>query len=455
MKASILGFFAYAYPEAKMKERIDNAINSLKDKGIDINFCGYVTDHDENSQFVAKEKLDKTSFDSDCIILIISAWVESPPVIRVIVNQMHLPILLWSLAAYRTDDGLISPAAAAGATGLNLALKVFGAKHISIYDIIDKESSVKKAADFVKFAHALKTLKNTRAASIGYSDMNLYSLMYDGTLIKKYTGIHIDNLDFYDVYMNMEKVNQSQIESFISVFSSKVKFINQPTEQDLKILAKSFLAIRDIIKEKQYKGITLKCVRGMSKWFNFSPCMLKSLIGDYVETICECDVYGLINQLIIHELTGTKAVFQEFYEFYENSILMGACGFSPPSLCSGDCMEVQGHNWGEAGGIMNVSNLKSSEKITLTKLYTVNGQMHLHCLRGSAKTPERWQEDGWGGKGPKMPSLEITIDSDLKELQEYVAGQHYIVCYGDFYDLLKQYCKFSGIRFNEHDSILF
>ena len=454
MKTSLIGFFAYAYPEEKMRKRVDNAANALRAKGIEVNFCGYITDHDETSHFAAKEKLDRTAFDSDCIVILVAAWVESPPIMRVIANHLHLPILMWAPAGYRTDAGLISPAAAAGGTGLNFALKVFGAKHVSLYDRVDKGMRIDEAADFIKFAAALKRLKNTRVASIGYGDMNLYPLMYDGTLVKKYTGIHIDNMDLFDLYKYMEEIPNSLVKDFIKDFRSKAQFIIEPTETDLNVLAKSYHAIKRLITEKNYKAISLKCVLGMSKWMNFSPCMLESMIADEVDTICECDVYGMINQVIIKELTGTKAIFQEFYEFYENSILVGACGFAPFSLCAENCVKVQGHDWGSAGGIMNVSELKSGN-ITFTKLYTANGQMHLHCYRATAKSPERWQEDGWDGKGPKLPSLEIAIDGDMDEFQEYVEGQHYIVSYGDYYKLLERYCKFTGIRFNEHKSIDF
>lgn len=184
MKTSLIGFFAYAYPEVKMKDRIDEAVKALQNRGVEVNFIGYVTDHDEASQIAAKEKLDKTAFDSDCITIVVSAWVESPPMVRVISNHLHLPILMWSLAGYRTEAGLIAPAGAAGATGFNFALKVFGAKHVSLYDMVDKGMRVDEAVDFIKFAAALKRLKNTRVGTIGYADMNLYPLMYDGNLIK-------------------------------------------------------------------------------------------------------------------------------------------------------------------------------------------------------------------------------------------------------------------------------
>jgi len=454
LKTSLVGFFAYAYPEKKCKERIDAARKALEDAGVEVNFCGYFSDHNEESQVKVKELLDKTAFETTSITLVVSGWCESPPVFRVIANHMHMPILMWSLAAYRTDVGLISPAGAAGATGLNLALKIFGAKHYSLYDIVDKGMNVKEAVEFLKLADSIHNLRNTRVASIGYADMNLYSLMYDGTLIKKYTGIHVDNMDLINLKNEMEKVTEEEVKKFISDYRQKVEFVNEPTPHDLEILARSYIGINRIIDEKGYKGITLKCVLGMSSLMNFSPCMLESLIGDKVDTICECDVMGMITQVIIKELTGTKAVFQEFYEFYENSMLVGACGFSPFSVCDEKCIKIQGHDWGEAGGIMNVSKLKTG-KITFLRFYTVNGQMHCHLVTGNAKTPEKWQEDGWNGKGPNMPSLEITLDSDIEDFKDNVAGQHYIVAYGDISRLIKTYCKFTGIRFNEHNSIDF
>ena len=103
---------------------------------------------------------------------------------------------------------------------------------------------------------------------------------------------------------------------------------------------------------------------------------------------------------------------------------------------------------------MNVSELKTG-RVTLFKLYTINGQMHMHLVTGNAKTPEKWQEDGWEGKGPKLPSLEVELDSSLEEFQEYITGQHYIVAYGDISKLMKRYCKFTGIRYNQHEQIDF
>jgi len=453
-RTSLIGFFAYAYPENVMKTKIEETVKALESKGVDVNYIGYVIDHDENSIDQAKKKLEETCGNSSSIILVISGWTESPPIFRVIADFLHLPILLWCLSGYHTHAGLISPAAAAGASGLNLPLKIFGAKHVSIYENVGEELNINEAYSFVKFADSLQKFRSMRIASIGYADMNLYSLMYDGVIIKKYTGIHVDNIDFIDIKFLMDKIKNDDKEKFIEDFKKEVCFVTPPTQSDLEMLARTCLAINQTIEEKDYKAITLKCVLGMSKLFNYSPCMIKSVIGNKVETICECDIYGLLAQVIIKELTNTKSIFLEFYEFYKNSVLMGACGFAPFCLCDEEQVKVQGHDWGDAGGLMNVSKLKTG-KVTLVKLYVVNGQMHMHLLTGNARTPEKWQEDGWEGKGPIMPSLDIEIDGDMEDFQDNLAGQHYIIAYGDITKIMKRYCKFTGIRFNEHDKIDF
>lgn len=458
VKTSLIGCYAFAYPKDIMQKRIDNARKALEAEGIEVNFCGYFSDHDEKSIREVKEKLDNTSFDSSSITLVVAAWIESPPVFRVLANHKHMPILMWTIAGYRTEnpeEGLISPGPCAGSTGLNFSFMEFGYKHYALYDIVDNPSRVKEAADFIKFADALKKLRNTRICSVGYSDMNLYPLMYNGNTIMKYTGVHVDNIDFHDVWLEMQKVSDKEAEDFIRDFKTKVCFENQPSQRDFEILAKTYLAINKIVEEKDYKGITLKCIYGMSRTMNFSPCMIQSLLADRIDTICECDVYGLLNLVIIRALTGKIGVFQEFMEFYKNSFLTAICGFAPFSLCDENCVKVQGHAWGEAGGIMNVSKLKQG-RITLSRLYEVKGEMHMHCVTGNSKLPERWQEDGWENhQGPNYPSMEIVLDTDLKDFQKYIAGQHYIVSYGDNLEIFERYCNFTGIKFNKHKEIDF
>ena len=453
IKTSLIGFYSYAYPKEKMKSRIDNTVRSLRSKNIDVNFIGYVADHDDNSIEAAKKKLTEAIGDSSSTILVISGWTESPPVLRIITDFLHLPILVWSLAGYYTAAGLISPAGAAGASLLNQTLSNLDIKHVTIYQKIGEELNIESAVDYLKFFNSLKRFKSMRIASIGYACSNLYPFMYDGNIIKKFTGIHVDNLDLLEIKLIADEVKDTDINNFIEKFKKRVCFVSEPSNKDLEILARYSITMDKIINENDYKGITLKCDSGAGKLLDFTPCMELSYISDKVEAICECDVYGLLTQVIIQELTGTKAMFLEFFEFYKGSVLMASCGFAPFSLCKGDYIKVQSHDWGGAGGLMNVSELKTG-KVTLLNLNVKDSKMHMHLITGNAKTPENFQEEGWkDSKGPKIPALEIELDGNMEEFQENIAGPHYIIAYGDITKLMKMYCKFTGIRFNKHNRI--
>ena len=176
--------------------------------------------------------------------------------------------------------------------------------------------------------------------------------------------------------------------------------------------------------------------------------MLLSLIGGMVNTICEDDIYGLIAQTIINKITGLKPMFLEIFEFYKNSVLMASCGYAPFSLCKEDCISIYQHDWGNSKGLMNISELKEGQ-VTLFNLYPKNGKIAMQALTGIGKTPEKFQEEGWADyKGPKIPSLEITLDTNIEKFKEKIIGPHYIIVHGNQINTIYSFCKFTGIELN-------
>jgi L-fucose isomerase-like protein len=447
-RVSLLGLYSHAHPSDIMNNRIDKAIKLLEKKNIDINFIGYIADHDEKLAEKARKKLDDSIKDSSCMVLVYSGWSESTVVLRIISNFLHLPIIIWSLAGYYNKSGLIAPASAAGASLLKNTFDDLGVKYISVYDSLDKKPDIGKVLEYINLFSCLRRFRDYKLASFGYACSNLYPFMYDGSLIKKYTGIHIDNLDLLELKMRAESIKEKEISKFKDDFNKKYNKNSSISKNEINVLTKYYIALEKIIIENDYKGVSLKCGSGPGKLLGFTPCMLLSLIGEMVNTICEDDIYGLIAQTIINRITGLKPMFLEIFEFYENSILMASCGYAPFSLCKEDCISIYEHDWGNCGGLMNISELKEG-KVTLFNLYPKNGKIAMQALTGIGKTPERFQEEGWiDNKGPKIPSLEIQIDADIEKFKEKITGPHYIIVHGDQINTIYSFCKFTGIELN-------
>ena len=66
-------------------------------------------------------------------------------------------------------------------------------------------------------------------------------------------------------------------------------------------------------------------------------------------------------------------------------------------------------------------------------------------VTGKAVKPRRYREVGWES-GPQPPSLEVLLDVPVEDFAEKVAGQHYIVSYGDNSGLFKDLCKLLDIE---------
>jgi hypothetical protein len=69
--------------------------------------------------------------------------------------------------------------------------------------------------------------------------------------------------------------------------------------------------------------------------------------------------------------------------------------------------------------------------------------MHLCTGEGRLKA---WEEAGWDYPAPQLPSLEIFLDVPVEDFAQNVAGQHYIITYGDHLQALCDFCFIKNIE---------
>ena len=446
-KTSVIGFYSYAHPKEKMESIIFNACEKLKNHipdDFEVNFIGCADDHDKGELLKIKEILSTTINGSSSLLIIYAGWCESPKLLKVIEEFLYLPLIVWSIAGHYIEKGLISPAAAAGASLLKYSLDLMNIKNFFVFDNLDEKPKTEKVIKYIKIAASYKNIKETSVASFGYACSNLFPFMYDGNIIKKITGIQVDNIELLALKNIADSIDSDEIkyyENDIRKYICKTDINNQ----EMELFARYSAALDRIVKDGSYKAVTLKCGSGPGELLGFTPCMVLSYIGNKVDTICECDVYNLVLQVIISEITSQKSFFLEIFEFYSDGFLMASCGFAPFKACRDDCIETREHDWGGAKGIMNISKLKTGE-ITLMNLSANDGKLNLQLLKGNSETPEVFQEEGWTSScGPMIPGLKIKTDFDVEKFKENIKGPHYIVYYGDLQQEMTAYCKLTGI----------
>ncbi len=90
------------------------------------------------------------------------------------------------------DGQLVSPAAQAGTSAVRDSLVSLGARFLYLYDYPDAPMRLDRVADFIAAAGAVRTLAHARMGMMGYADMGLYSIMFDGLDVRSRLGVEVE-----------------------------------------------------------------------------------------------------------------------------------------------------------------------------------------------------------------------------------------------------------------------
>lgn len=174
-----------------------------------------------------------------------------------------------------------------------------------------------------------------------------------------------------------------------------------------------------------------------------AACMVGTLVGDETFYVCENDVPGMVAHAMLHYLSGGEtASFVESYEFWDDRVLFGVCGFVPPSMTRGEqCAKV--FKTARFDGLMAVPEMKSG-RVTLCRPFWREGRMRMHIVTGEAVAPRSWVEIGF--ELPKHPSFELVLDGSMKHFIDHVPAQHYSFVYGNHADALAELCSILGVE---------
>lgn len=443
--AAFVGFGETNTPRKIIEAKCRKASALLASLGIIVHQAGPVADDPNGHQAeAAVTRLQKATF--DFLVVCIAGWIPSWPVIRVIEQFKHKPMLLWGLTGNQIGDSFVTTADQAGTTALRKPMQDMGFRFKYLANRLGEPTCKDKIIAFAQAAAAVTKLRCAKIGMAGYRDMRLYSTLYEGASLKASIGPEIEHFDLLELDRRMKALSQKDINSAIAHMQSKWIFLKQPQSKTLADTARLGLAMKEQIKERAYQAISYADVDGIKKLFKFAPAGALTYLHDILDicSIPENDALGAVTQLMSRFLTGQAAAYLEFYEFTSSGALMGVPDYVPGEIVEGRTIILPNAfgNFGE--GLLNVSKLKTGE-VTLARMGYNNGQYILHVITGKARQPRKWEEAGWSPPAPQLPSLEIDFDSDVEDFIQNVLGQHYILTYGNQHAPYRDLCALLDI----------
>lgn len=434
-------------PIERLNLKHDEALAALRAQGYDVVDGGLVIDDPEyKTADACIAALKKEEF--ECLIVCVAGWIPTHAVIRVTDNFRCMPMLLWGLCGWRENGHIVTTAEQAGTTALRPAFEALHYNFKYIYNVIGKPFPMEKIDAFVRAAHARSALRSARVGTMGYRDMLLFGTQYEGNSMRGKIGVEVEPFEMLEMVQNIDKLSKADIADGVKFVKENWTFKKPCDDEVIEKGVTYALAVAMKIKERGYEAISLIDVDGMKKLLGFPPAMVFMLLEHYCQvlTIPENDVMGAVTQLIMKYISGQTVPYLEYYEFFENSMLIGVPDYIPKSVTDGDVTVLPAAFGLLSSSLLNVSKVKTGY-VTCVRLVYLDGKYKMHMYTAEAKTPSPWNEFGWDDPAPQLPSLEVFPDScTVEEFAQKVSGQHVIVAFGDFSEAVKDFCKMMDIE---------
>ncbi len=447
IRAGFVGFGEVNSPRDLIHQKVRRAKQSLDELGLELVTTAPVSDDpDGKDEARAREELSVRDF--DLLIVCLAGWIPSHTVIDVISPFAHKPMVLWGLSGHHENGRLVTTADQAGTTALRDPMEAMGFKLKYIYDIPDDPyGSVRKVVTFAEVARAAALLRRSRVGMMGYRDMRLYATLVDGVSLRRVIGAEVDIFEMLEVVQRMDLKSGEEVKVITDRLLSEWEFEGEVDQATFDQPVRMYLAIKDLVQEHGFHGVSLIDVDGVKKLLKFPPGLVMSLLMDYenVAAIPENDALGAITQLIVRYLTSQVGAYFEFYEFMKDRVLVGVPDFVPSMVVEGK-VRARIARFGElSSGVLNISQVKVG-RVTLCRLASRGDRYKMHVVTGEAVPARSWEEAGWDQPAPQLPGVEVILDQPVEDFAEKVLGQHYIIAYGDYHSQLVDFCRLLGIE---------
>ena len=386
--------------------------------------------------------------DLDCLVVCVAGWVPTHAVIRVTDHFRHVPMILWGLCGWKENGRIITTAEQAGTTALRPAFEALDYTFKYVYNIIGKEWPMEKITSYIAACRARKNLRSARVGTMGYRDMLLYGTQYEGNSMRGRIGVEVEPYEMLEMVRAIDTLDPQKVAEGVAFVKENWVFKKACDDSVIEKGVKYALAITKKIEERGWEAITLIDVDGMKKLEGFPPAMVFMLLEHYcnILTVPENDVMGAVTQLIMKYITGQTVPYLEYYEFFENSMLIGVPDFVPKSVTDGDVTVLPAAFGLLNASLLNVSKVKTGY-VTCARLVYLKGKYKMHVYTAEAKEPPAWNEYGWDDPAPQLPSLEVFPDScTVEEFAQNVSSQHVIVAYGNHVQALRDFCGMMDIE---------
>lgn len=278
----------------------------------------------------------------------------------------------------------------------------------------------KRIQELALMEKAIKSLKSSRLGVIGTPSDWLISSVPNVQDVKRILGV-----DLIDIPLS--KIEERAKKPHFTAISP-----NDFKEYDQKEMAASiniYSALKEIVAEYKLQGATIRCFDLLTSLKATGCLALAKLNEEGIIGTCEGDIMAMLSMYILKLLTG-KASFQanpSRIDVEHNSIVFAHCTIPLDMVTDYNLTTHFESGLGVAvKGEMKTGNITIFRMSSDMKHYFVSKGILMNNLKE---------------KNLCRTQINVRLNKDVKELLKHPCGNHHMILYGDYEELIDQFMK--------------
>jgi len=430
----------------RVKGYLPMARQTLQKIGFEVFDCNEIAR--TSSQMKAQgEELRRKEINA--LVIYVGTWTYSNTTVMAAVNA-GVPVVIWANSSVETF-GIVGGSIARG------ALDEVGIKNYLVYGDFNDLRVIDDLKKYVSGIAGATKLRGMIYGEGGSRSMGMVTARIDPSEWMSRFGIDVDGFDQVDLVERSKKFTDDEAKKFLSWMGNEFGGI-ETGENVMIAQIKLYLALRELIKEKNYDFLSVKCLPEMPSCYT-TFCVAHVLLNDQSDdgfgenssfvASCEADANGALTMQILNNISGQTTMFTDvlYYDYEDNQVRMCNCGAQPTEFAKSrkDVVWVteglREFNWKLGGACPRY--VGAPGKLTIARLSRIKGEYVMLITTGTAvETPlEKIKETN-----SQQPHVFAKLDCRQEDFIKELRSNHIHVTKGDFSRELEVACEVLGIR---------
>ncbi|MCX6383722.1 MAG: hypothetical protein NTV16_04455 [Actinobacteria bacterium] len=430
----------------KVKSYLPLAKKTLEKTGALVFECGEIA-RTAKEMSEQGEKLRREGINA--LVIYVGTWTYSSTSIMAAIKA-DVPVIVWANDSLDTF-GIVGGSIVRG------ALDEVGIINYLVYGKFEEERVLKELKTLINGIAGATKLRGMIYGEGGSRCMGMYTARIDASEWMTKFGIDVDGFEQVDVIEIASRISDADANKFLAWMEKEFGGI-EAKEEVMLAQIKLYMALREIIKGKNYDFISVKCLPEMPVCYT-TFCIAHTLLNDTSDdgfggkisfvAACEADSNGALTMQILNNITGDTTMFTDvlYYDYKENVIRMCNCGAQPTDFAKSrkDVVWVseglREFNWKMGGCCPRY--IGAPGKVTIARLSRIKGEYVMLIITGQAlETPlEKINETN-----SQQPHVFVKLDCKPENFIKDLRANHVHVVKGDCKKELITTCEVLGIR---------